>query len=349
MWYGIGIFFRNLAFEIGLKKQSAPHVTTIGLGNLACGGTGKTPHAEYLLSLLQNDYRVAYLSRGYKRESKGFLLAAEGADAKLLGDEAYMIASKFPKVVVAVCEKRIEGVRRLMELTEPPQVIVLDDVFQHRYIKPTINILLTEYQHPYFKDHILPFGNLREFRNAKNRANIIIVTKTPGHIDPISKHNVLNELGAQPYQKTFFSSIGYQQPRQLFGSGTLQLDQVDNILLATGIANPEPLKKNVERYCNIQSINFGDHHTFTETDLQQIRSLFSPLEGNSIILTTEKDASRLQNEIAFNILGALPIYYIPIGTIIEGNDDFNFDDTILKTVKENITFLDKLSHSHFLM
>lgn len=349
MWYGIGIFFRNMAFEIGLKKQTAPHVTTIGLGNLACGGTGKTPHAEHLITLLQNDYRVAYLSRGYKRESKGFQIASEGCDARLLGDEASMIARKFPKIMVAVCEKRVEGVRRLMEMEQPPQVIILDDVYQHRSIKPTINILLTEYQNPYFKDHILPFGNLREFRSARSRANIIIVTKTPSNIDPISKHNIINELGAQAYQKVFFSSIGYQQPRQLYGNESTQLNNYENILLVTGIAHPEPLEKHVSRYSKVKTMAFGDHHEFSDGELQQIAANFAEMGERSIVLTTEKDAQRLRSERAYSILGNLPIYYIPIGTVIEGNKDFNFDSTIQKSVKENITFLDKLEHSHFLM
>ena len=192
MWYAVGVAVRNFLYAVGLLKQEAPHVTTIGVGNLATGGTGKTPHVEYLLRLLSGKYRTAMLSRGYKRQSKGYVLDDGSHDPLLLGDEPALVAAKHPEVQVAVCNDRLEGVHRLIapvpvvtdeadadeeqEAPSPIQLIVLDDVYQHRRIKPSINILLTEYQHPFFRDHILPYGNLREFRSDRDRASIVIVT-----------------------------------------------------------------------------------------------------------------------------------------------------------------------------
>ena len=188
MWYAVGVAVRDFLYAIGVKRQTIPHITTIGVGNLSTGGTGKTPHVEYLLRLLADKYTTAMLSRGYKRKSKGFQLDDGSHNPTILGDEPAMIAAKFPNVQVAVCEKRVEGVKRLMESS---QLIVMDDVFQHRAIKPSINILLTEYHHPYFNDHILPYGDLREFRSGHYRASIIIVTKCPALLNPVEKHNII--------------------------------------------------------------------------------------------------------------------------------------------------------------
>ena len=169
MWYAVGVWFRNLMYSLGIKRQVAPPVTTIGVGNLCAGGAGKTPHVEYLLRLLSPQYETALLSRGYRRKTRGFVLDDGCHSPSRLGDEPAMIAYKYPKITVAVCEKRVEGVRRLLDGETPPQVILLDDVFQHRAIKPTVNILLTEYRKPYFSDHIMPYGDLREFRESMER------------------------------------------------------------------------------------------------------------------------------------------------------------------------------------
>ena len=278
MWYAVGVAVRNLFYSLGLKKQEAPHITTIGVGNLSTGGTGKTPHVEYLLELLANRYSTAMLSRGYKRKSKGFVLDDGSHDATLLGDEPAMIASKHPQVQVAVCEQRIEGVRRLME--EPPlpadeeeeprrplELVVLDDVFQHRRIKPSINILLTEYRHPYFKDYILPYGNLREFRSGRYRASNVIVTKSPARLNPIEKHNIINDLKLQNYQKVFFSYLQYGEIQTLDGQPAgIDLRRIDRVLAVTGIAHPEPMIDELRRNCKLQHMCFADHHNYTQRE-----------------------------------------------------------------------------------
>ena len=357
MWYAVGVAVRNLLFSLGIKAQQAPHITTIGVGNLATGGTGKTPHVEYLLDLLEDKYRVAMLSRGYKRQSKGFVLDDGTHDATLLGDEPAMIARKHPRVQVAVCEKRVEGVKRLMEEPAPsdqsdqsdesdlrpptsPQLIVLDDVFQHRYIKPNINILLTEYHHPYYNDHILPYGNLREFRSARRHAGIVIVTKCPARLNPVDKHNIIHDLHLENYQKVFFSYLQYGPLQTLEGQPVdIDLRRQEQVLVVTGIAHPEPMIEEVKRNCKLQHMAFADHHDYTKRDEAHIRAAFEALPGQrKIILTTEKDAMRLHG-----LMGNLPIYVLPVKVAFHKDNDIDFNQLIESSVRENISFLSKLS------
>ncbi len=354
-WYAVGVRFRNLSYALGIKKQEAPHITTIGVGNLSTGGTGKTPHVEYLLRLLADKYPTAMLSRGYKRKSKGFQADDGSHDAALLGDEPAMIAAKFPQVQVAVCEKRVEGVKRLMALSNSsdqsdtsdqsekkasPQLIILDDVFQHRAIKPSINILLTEYGHPYYNDHILPYGDLREFKNARFRANIVIVTKCPANLNPVERHNILHDLRLQNYQKVFFSYLKYGALKTLDGKPVdIDLRRVDNILCVTGIAHPEPMLAELRRHTKVQHLPFSDHHDFTSGDIARIKETFAALSGsNNLIVTTEKDAMRLHDKI-----DSLPVYVLPIEVAFHKENDKDFDTLIEASVHENISFLSKLS------
>lgn len=353
MWYAVGVAVRNFLFSVGLKKQAAPHITTIGVGNLATGGTGKTPHVEYLLDLLADKYRVAMLSRGYKRKSKGYVLDDGSHDASVLGDEAAMIAAKYPQVQVAVCEKRVEGVRQLMarerveqqgdeevHISLAPQLIVLDDVFQHRAIKPNINILLTEYRHPYFNDHILPYGNLREFRSARRHAGIVIVTKSPARLNPVEKHNIIHDLRLENYQKVFFSYLQYGALQTLDGRPVdIQLRQVEQALVVTGIAHPEPMIEEIRKKCKLQHLSFPDHHEYNKRDIARIAEAYNALPGvHKIIVTTEKDAARLRG-----LTGNMPIYVLPIKVAFHEDNDIDFNQLIESSVRENISFLSKLS------
>lgn len=349
MWYAIGVAFRNLLFSLGIKRQVAPEVTTIGVGNLCAGGTGKTPHVEYLLRLLSDKYPTAMLSRGYQRKSHGFVLAdSTNNTARQLGDEPAMIAAKYPQVITAVCEKRLEGVNRLLKLNTPPQVVVLDDVFQHRYVKPTINILLTEFGNPFFQDSIMPYGNLREFRSARSRANIIIVTKSPEVLSPIDKHNITQALKVQPYQKVFFSYMRYCDPLPLMGNTPLPLMPDDEVLVLTGIANPQPMLQYLNGKCKVTSMVYPDHHAYTANDVKRIRKSFEQLGGSrKYILTTEKDAARLRDLATKDVLTGLPIYYLPIEVCMHQSQDFNFDTTISNLVKENILFRTRMSTAKF--
>ena len=366
MWYAVGVAVRNFFYAMGLRKQEAPHITTIGVGNLCTGGSGKTPHVEYLLRLLSGKYPTAMLSRGYRRKSKGFVADDGSHDATLLGDEPAMIAAKFPQVRVAVCEKRVEGVRRLMEVPkppegldnpenpgnpespedpevpemQPPQLIVLDDVYQHRHIKPNINILLTEFRHPYFRDRILPYGDLREFRSARNRASIVIVTKCPATLNPVDKHNFIADLKLQNYQKVFFSYLKYGPLRALDGSpADIDLRKLDGVLVLTGIAHPEPMVEELHRSCKVQHMTFADHHNYTKRDMARVREAFEAIRGErKIIITTEKDAMRLHG-----LTGDMPVYVLPVEVAFHKEKDLDFDQVIESSVKENISFLSKLS------
>lgn len=354
MWYGIGVAVRNFLYAVGIKRQEAPHITTIGVGNLSTGGSGKTPMVEYLLRLLADSYATAMLSRGYKRKSKGYQEDDGSHDAALLGDEAAMVARKFPQVQVAVCEKRVEGVRRLMEqerveqqadggevhVSTAPQVVVLDDVFQHRAIKPSLNILLTEYGNPFFKDRILPYGNLREFKSARYRASIVIVTKSPARLNPVEKHNIIRDLRLQNYQKVFFSYIKYLPLRTLDGKDAgIDLRKTDSVLLVSGIANPKPIVDELKRSCKLRQLVFPDHHAYTRKDVDRIKETFEAMaDMRKVIVTTEKDAVRL-----VGLTGELPVYVLPIEVAIHEESGIDFDQAILSTVKENVLFLSKLS------
>lgn len=353
MWYAVGVAVRNFLYSVGLKKQEAPHITTIGVGNLCTGGSGKTPHVEYLLRLLSDGHRVAMLSRGYKRNSKGYVVDDGTHRPDLLGDEPAMIAAKHPDVQVAVCEKRLEGVHRLMEqerveqhgdeevhISTAPDVIVLDDVFQHRRIKPSINLLLTEYRHPYFKDRILPYGNLREFRTARYRATLVIVTKCPSVLNPVDKHNIIHDLKLQNYQKVFFSYLKYGALQTLDGkSANIDLRRLDNMLVVTGIAHPEPMVEELHRSCKVQHMRFTDHHAYSKRDIARIRETLEAMPGSrKIIVTTEKDAVRLRG-----MTGDLPVYVLPVEVAFHKDKELDFDQLIQSTVRENISFLSKLS------
>ena len=353
MWYAVGVAVRNFFYAVGIKRQAAPHITTIGVGNLSTGGSGKTPHVEYLLRLLADKYSTAMLSRGYKRKTKGFLLDDGSHDPALLGDEPAMVAAKFPQVRVAVCEKRVEGVQSLMaqerveqhgdeevHISTAPQVIVLDDVFQHRAIKPSINILLTEYGRPYFKDLILPYGNLREFKSARLRAGIVIVTKCPSVLNPVEKHNIIHDLRLENYQKVFFSYYKYGSLKTLDGQPVdIDLRRTDNVLAVTGIANPEPMLAELRRSTKVQHLAFGDHHDFSARDIARIRDTFAAMQGSKkIIVTTEKDAVRLRG-----LTEALPVYILPIEVAFHKSAERDFDYLIESSVRENISFLSKLS------
>lgn len=353
MWYGLGVAVRNMLYSIGLLKQVAPHVTTIGVGNLSTGGTGKTPHVEYLLRLLANHYSTAMLSRGYKRKSKGFQMDDGSYDATILGDEPAMIAAKHTTVRVAVCEDRLEGVKQLMALERveqqgddevhismAPQLIVLDDVFQHRRIKPSINILLTEYRHPFYSDHILPYGNLREFKSARYRAGIVVVTKCPSPMNPIERHNIVRDLRLMNFQKVFFSTLKYGKLLDRNGvEAEIDIRRMDRVLVVTGIAHPETLLEELQRHCKVQHIAFADHHEYTKRDVAHIADTFNAMpEQRKIIITTEKDAVRLRM-----VAADMQFFVLPVEVEFIKEKELDFDQMIVSSVKENISFLSKLS------
>lgn len=321
MWYAIGVAVRNLLFDLGLKRSVSPDVPTIGIGNLRVGGTGKTPHTEYLIRLLAGR-RVALLSRGYGRATQGFVLADDSSTASQIGDEPLMMARKFPQLTVAVCEDRVEGVRRLMEMPQKPDVVLLDDVYQHRHIRPALNILLTEYGDPYCDDHILPFGNLREGRRGRRRADIVVVTKCPEHLSEEEQQEMRRKLKLDDRQQLFFSHISYAEPVAVYDA--VMPDAVEEAVLVTGIAHPEPLVKHLSEKCRVHHLRFADHHPFGEDDCERIIETYNQLKNsNAVVLTTEKDAARMRDAEARRHLQSLPLFYIPIEVKFDNSQSFD--------------------------
>jgi len=328
MWYAVGVALRNMLYSCGIKKSDSPNIPTVCIGNLRMGGTGKTPHTEYLVRLF-SDRRTALLSRGYGRKSTGFVIAEEESTPAQVGDEPLMLKRRFPSLTVAVCEDRAEGIRRLAQLPEPPELVLLDDAYQHRKVKSTATILLTEFSDPFSDDRILPFGNLREFRSGNNRADIVVVTKCPPAISLRKREKYRRQLHLQSSQQLFFSQISYLPPQPLFEGQEWQ--PVKNVLLVTGIAHPAPLKHHLEKHCTVRHLDFPDHHSFTSEDCRHIANRFNAIkEESKAIVTTEKDAMRMLGAASNGQLTGLPIFYIPIS--IHFTDEDTFDMAIKKFV-----------------
>ena len=316
--YGAVVVMRNKLFDWGIFRSKSFDVPVICVGNLAVGGTGKTPHTEYLIKLLHDKYQVAVLSRGYKRRTKGYVLATPQCTAKTIGDEPYQMYTKFSSVTLAVDEKRCHGIEKLLKLKEPStDVILLDDAFQHRHVKAGLNILLTDYHRLFCDDTLLPAGRLREPVSGKNRAQIVIVTKCPQDIKPIDYNIITKRLNLYPYQRLFFSSFRYGNLQPVFsneGGIALSLLTDTDILLITGIASPAPILERLgDCTKQIDLLSFGDHHDFTHKDMQQIRERFNKLKGKRrLIITTEKDATRLINHPDLDAELKPFIYALPI-------------------------------------
>jgi tetraacyldisaccharide 4'-kinase len=302
--YGFGVWVRNQLFDHGILKEHSFELPVICVGNLTVGGTGKTPHTEYLIRLLQKEHKVAVLSRGYKRTSKGFVLAGEQTTVEQLGDEPYQMKQKFPDIHVAVDADRCHGIEQLTNhhVAFGTEVILLDDAFQHRYVKAGLNILLVDYNRLITEDALLPAGRLREPKSAKNRAHIVIITKCPRDLSPLDLRMLGRRMELYPYQHLYFTTLTYGKLRPLNGDerhySLRQVQRDVHILLVTGIANPTQLEEDLAVYNDhVTPLAFGDHHAFTAGDLQIICDRFRTLpEGRRMIITTEKDAVRLARQ-----------------------------------------------------
>ena len=299
--YNLIMSIRNFLFDMGWGlKQQAFDVPLISVGNLSMGGTGKTPHTEYLVKLLQQTGKdVAVLSRGYGRATKGFRLATDSSTASEIGDEPRQIKQKFPDCTVAVCEKRVVGMQQLITQrqeegkTTDNWVVVLDDAFQHRYIKPGFSILLTDYTRPYYADRVLPWGRLRESAEGAQRADVIIVTKCPKHLSATQAEEIRTKLMPLPTQQVFFTCFDYGSPYEAATNEAAELPQ--DALVLTGIAKPLPLYAYLEAHgVEIRPLAFPDHHAFTSADADKINAAFAELPEGSKVITTEKDAVRLR-------------------------------------------------------
>lgn len=327
--YGLVIFVRHSLFDLGILPSKSYEIPIIGVGNISVGGTGKTPMVEYLIEMLADEYKTATLSRGYKRKSKGFLIANQFSDVIDIGDEPLQYYQKFSnKITVAVDKDRREGIENLIQNDPNLNLIILDDSFQHRYVKPGLNILLTDYYNLYTNDHLIPVGRLRDLKHAAKRADIIIITKTDKVMSPILSRGLERMIKPLPHQKLYFSYLKYGKYMPAPGLDLPMIKkQPSVIVLFTGIANPWPLQDYLISKCNeLVTIEFQDHHNFKKKDIDNILKVFNDqFRRNKILLTTEKDMMRLIKSTYFSRFKDIPLYYIPVKMKIHkpGVEEFN--------------------------
>ena len=337
--YGLGVRFRNFLFDVGILKSQDYKVPIISVGNITVGGTGKTPHVEYLAKLLKDQFKVAVLSRGYKRKSHGYVLADKDTPMRQIGDEPYQMRQKFPGITVAVDKNRRRGIARLTE-DDTIDVILLDDAFQHRYVKPGINILLVDYHRLIIYDKLLPAGRLREPLPGKNRADIVIVTKCPKELKPMEYRVITRAMNLYAYQTLYFSTLEYGELRPVFpqvrSSLTLSRLSSHNVLLLTGIASPRQLSEDLKPLVkSITPMAFADHHHFTQKDLLRLSATFEAMPSPKVIITTEKDATRLNDagELGDELRKAFYVIPVNIKFMLEQEDLFN--QNIIGYVRKN--------------
>ena len=341
--YGMGVRFRNMLFDTGILESRSFPIPVISVGNITVGGAGKTPHVEYLIRLLCETKRVSVLSRGYKRRTKGYLLASSSSTSLELGDEPYQMYLKYGRQVhVAVSANRCEGIERLCSdpETKDTDVILLDDAFQHRYVKPGVNILLVDYHRLIVYDKLLPAGRLREPKAGKRRADIVIVTKCPPDLRPMDFRVITKALNLYPYQKLFFTTIEYGDLIPLFSnSRSLALSEITSdfdVLVLSGIASPQHLLCDIQKHTeNVIPMTFRDHHLFTPKDIARINNTFDSLSSKRIIITTEKDAARLVGLDGLSDDVRNHIYDLQIKTTFLLEQQEQFDEFILSYVLKN--------------
>jgi tetraacyldisaccharide 4'-kinase len=341
IFYGAVVYIRNFLYDYNLLKSTEFDIPVISIGNITVGGTGKTPHTEYLVNLLKKHAEVATLSRGYKRKSKGFVMVETGSNVLDAGDEPLQIKRKFPEVRVAVDENRVHGIKRLLREEVQPDVIVLDDAFQHRRVNPGINILLIDYNRPVDSDSLLPLGRLRERKYQQRRANVIIYTKCPDEITPIRRRIILKEVNIRPYQSLYFTTMEYGEPVAVFPEEavpvpSLREKQVSSIMLS-GIASPGQFRDYLSSKTSLlDELVYGDHHRYSEKDMKQIEQKYEHhKEQGPFILTTEKDAMRLSGETGLSPVVRSRLYYIPVKIKFLESEGKSFDKKIVGYVKDN--------------
>lgn len=337
--YAAVLYIRHWLYDTGIVRSKSFTVPTICVGNLSFGGTGKTPHTEYLIRLLKDKFRVAVLSRGYGRKTVDFVLAGNDTTYEQIGDEPLLYHTKYDNITVAVDADRPHGVSKLIHLPNAPQVVLLDDAYQHRKIKPGMNILLTEYYNLYKKDMLVPAGSLRDIKCAAKRADIIIVTKSPRVLLPYDKRDVISTLHARPYQQVFFTYIDFQGLKPVTNAAKeTVLQDIKSAYLFCGIANPYPLEDYLKRkYNTLITKYFNDHHSFSYNDIDVILDGYKSVIGrNKIIVTTEKDLMRLTKDSYLNRFENVPLFVAPIE--VRFNDEKEekiFNNLILDYVGKN--------------
>lgn len=341
--YGLTVYIRNLLFDYQVIKSVEFDLPVICIGNITAGGTGKTPHIEYLIRLLKYEFNIACLSRGYKRKTRQYILAGPASTAEEIGDEARQIKKKFPDINVAVDRNRVNGINQLMKDVTDIDVILLDDAFQHRFVKAGLTILLIDYNRPPDNDYLLPAGLLREQLSGEKRANIILVTKCPEKMKPIDRRLIVKNIKLTPFQHLFFTCTKPELPRPVFKSVQKVLTREEiksmhpHILMISGIVNPRSFKKFVRNYStDITELIYPDHYTYSDRDLDFIISKFNEIESSQkMIFTTEKDAMRLEKFTDIDVKIKEIIYFIPVTIAFLNEDTENFNQHILNYVRNN--------------
>jgi tetraacyldisaccharide 4'-kinase len=339
--YGLGVWFRNQLFDIGILKSKDYKIPVIAVGNITVGGAGKTPHVEYLIRLLKDKVKVAVLSRGYKRKSKGFVLADMNSTVEEIGDEPYQMKKKFPDIDVAVDKNRQEGIELLTNNTTAKDidVIILDDAYQHRYVKPGINILLVDYHRLLLYDKLLPAGRLREPKESTVRADMVIITKCPTELKPMDYRVITRAMNLYPYQTLLFSTLKYGKLIPVYSGDEQTLDSLNkevNVLLLTGIASPKQMVIDLKPYAKeIVPLTFRDHHQFSHKDIVKINEKYSSMPSPKIIVTTEKDMTRLINKDGFSEEVKQNMFMLPIEIEIQLGQEEIFNQKIISYVQKN--------------
>jgi len=336
--YGLIVYIRNLLFDFNIIKCKEYSVPLISVGNLNMGGTGKTPHVEYLINILKKEnFKIATLSRGYLRKTEGFIYATQKSNAIEIGDEPLQYFKKFSDIIVAVDEKRSNGIDKILKEHPETQVILLDDAYQHRKVKAGLSILLTDYYNPFYNDYIFPSGKLREQRKNAKRADLIIVSKCPKILSPLTQKSITESIRKYSEKQILFSYIDYGELIPLNSFSIPQNISNYSVILFSGIANPYPLEEFLQNKCNkLDIIRFSDHYQYKEADIQKIINHYNKiLAKNKIIVTTEKDAMRIKDTVLVNFFVSLPLFYIPIEIKFNFGTSKKFDNIIINYVKRN--------------
>jgi tetraacyldisaccharide 4'-kinase len=336
--YGLIVFVRNKLFDFGILRQQSFPIPVISVGNLSAGGTGKTPHVEYLIKLLEKENKLATLSRGYGRKTKGFVKVDDDATAITVGDEPLLYKRKFPEILISVDENRVDGIQQIIAQQPSTEIVLLDDAFQHRYVKPGLSILLTDYYKPFSHDYLLPSGSLREYRTGMKRAEIIVVSKCPNVLSPITCKSMESDMKIQPNQSVYYSYVDYGELQPMNQAATLiQVRKFSTVLMFAGIANPYPMEEQLNTISDKVIVEkFRDHYQYQAKDMlkicQHFESIFSK---NKVIITTEKDAMRIQGTPLMEFFVNLPLFYLPIEVKFHKNSKDKFDKQILNYVRKN--------------
>lgn len=330
--YGLGVLIHNKIFDWGWKTCHTPRLPVICIGNLSVGGTGKTPMVEYLLQLLSSHFAVATISRGYKRATHGVFIADGGTTATEIGDEPMQFHTKFPSIKVVVGEKRVQALEELLKNHPETEIVILDDAFQHRAICAGLNILLTDYQRLFTQDLLLPAGQLRDLKSSYKRADLIVVTKCNAALSKQEKETITASIRPLQHQSVFFTTIQYGSPYPVFGGNNVSLPTIKEVLLVTGIANPQPLAEQLRKQnLKVTLLDFPDHHNFSIKDRDSLLHSFNQIKDpNKIILTTEKDTVRLKQFA--DSLREFPVFAIPIQHRFLFDESKAFNAAVLKFI-----------------